>query len=166
MPNLCGFGGKRRAAYIVSVRSRAHPLSLVKLGQLLYQMGLPCAGSASFLSRIQYCAACNPSLRHVAQFEWLRASPVSNAALHERSSFCLGISSYTEPCNVRRGGEVCCEPGIQCHENMPVQQRDGFSLQGYQGAFQTRMLCLIYCETTIATWCLTFWRCLLSICCV
>lgn len=31
---------------------RAHPLSLVKLGQLLFQMGLPCAGSALFLSGI------------------------------------------------------------------------------------------------------------------
>lgn len=48
---------------------------------------------------------------------------------------------------------------------MPVQWR-WFLPAGIPGSFQTRMLCPIYCETTIATWSLTFWRCLFSICCV
>lgn len=47
---------------------------------------------------------------------------------------------------------------------MPVQKRRLLPA-GVPGSIQTRMLRL-YCETTIATWCLTFWRCLLSICCV
>lgn len=54
---------------------------------------------------------------------------------------------------------------IQCHENTPVQRRQ-FPPAGIPGSFQARLLRLIYCETTIATWCLTFWRCLFSICCV
>lgn len=32
------------------------------------------------------------------------------------------------------------------------------------GSVQTRLLCLLYCEITIATWCLTFWLCLFPIC--
>ena len=47
---------------------------------------------------------------------------------------------------------------------MPVQKRRLLPA-GVPGSIQTRMLRL-YCETTIATWCLTFWRCLLSICCI
>lgn len=45
-------------------------------------------------------------------------------------------------------------------------QRRRFLPAGQPGSFQTRMLCLVYCETTIDTWCLTFRRCLFSICCI
>lgn len=48
---------------------------------------------------------------------------------------------------------------IQLHENMTVQWRQFLP----SGSFQTQMLYLIYCETTIATWCLTFWRRLLRL---
>lgn len=48
---------------------------------------------------------------------------------------------------------------------MPVHWRR-FLPAGILASFQTQMLCLIYCETTIATWCLTFWQCLFPLWCV
>lgn len=76
--------------------------------------------------------------------------------------FSIWKSKVIEPCNVSKEDELRCEPGFQCHENGPLHRRRFLPA----GNFQTQMLCLIYCETAVATWWLTFWRFLFTTCCI